>query len=1058
MAGRAIVSALAAWGGAPIPPSAEGASASAGSPFRTATFDEAHAAVAAALLLLGTAPHAAEAGAVRIGIATGDPDAAAREASSLGAWAAAGSIVMTGAAMEALGDRLPDGMAVRMEELMIGARPATVFGLRAAAEVVPHALPHPSTRLIGRGSELHEIRDLLQEQRLISLTGPPGSGKTRLALEIGRANLGRFTDGAWFAGLAPVQDPDLVSTAVAEALAVKEEAGTPMIDVVGRHLAQRSLLLIMDNFEHVLDAASSVARWLEASPHLRVLVTSRAPLHLSGEYEFVVPPLMVPPDPDDPEAWNSEAVQLFSDRARAVSPDFQPDARTLPDIARICRRLDGLPLALELAAARAKALPPAAIRRRLDHSLELLKQSNRDAPARHRSLHAAVSWSHSLLSEAEQAALRRLAVFRGGWDLEAADAVTLASHELGLDPLELMTSLLDESLIRRQPDSAVEPRYDMLETLREYGRERLREAGEAEASHERHARWFLELAERLAPSLTGGDQRSSLDRLERESDNFRAALRWAIDRREVELGMRLGAALWRFWQIRGHIGEGRQLLAELTAIDAEVDPRVRARALSAAGSLAYWQNDPAAAIGSYEASVELRRGIGDPAELASGLYDLGHALSVLGPVDPARGRALETEALAIYRSLGDRMGEARLIWALGTNSHFAGDDATAIDELAQSIDAFRDLDDPFGLAWALTIHGVPAARLERHDVAGASWREALTIFSAVDDVSGIDTVLDHLGRLAMVRGDVRRAVRLSAAASRVRGISQSAIVEMDDILGDPRSLPEHGLTDEELEAARREGEAMTTAEAVDYALQAEETQTTVRSDLRVHALGPMRAERGGVPIRSWGGEKAGSRQAQALFAFLFDRGEIGVPKDEVTELLWPDLSIRRGDLAFHRTLGGLRSVLDQGRAGAPSIVYSGGRYRLSADLVAWSDVGAFEDLLATSMRADGRRALDALEEARVLYRGDLFDDCPFYGDSAAVEERRAYLRGRFEDLLVELGDRYTELGDATTAAARYRQALVVNPASPRAIAGLARIDAEPRGRSGLPTAGGRHDQ
>lgn len=1042
MAGRATVSALAAWAGGPIPPGAGEAPLMAGFPFRTATFDGPQSAVAAALLLVSTSPHADDGGAIRIGIATGEPDAAAREASSIAAWAAPGSIVMTAGAMEALEHRLPDGMALRTETLMIGGRPLSVFALRAASEVVPHSLPRPSTRLIGRGSELREIRDLLREQRLVSLTGPPGSGKTRLALEIGRVTLGTFPDGVWFAALAPIQDPDLVSTAVAESLGLKEEAGVPMMDVVGRYLAQRDLLLIMDNFEHVLDAATSVAGWLETAPRLRVLATSRAPLHLSGEYEVVVPPLMVPSNPDDPEAWNTEAVQLFNERARAVAPDFQPDARTLPDIARICRRLDGLPLALELAAARAKALPAAAIRRRLEQSLELLKQSNRDAPARHRSLHAAVSWSHSLLSPAEQAALRRLSVFRGGWDLEAADAVTLDSTELGVDPLELMTSLLDESLIRRQLDVRTEPRYDMLETLREYGRERLLEAGEAEDTDERHARWFLELAERLAPSLTGRDQRASLDRLERESDNLRAALRWAIDRRAVELGMRLAAALWRFWQMRGHIGEGRQLLAELMAIDAEVDARVRARALSAAGSLAYWQNDRAAATGFYEASVELRRGIGDPAELASGLYDLGHALSVLGPEpDSARGRALETEALEIYRSLGDETGEAWLIWALALNSNFAGDHATAIEELARGIDAFRNLDDPFGLAWALTMHGVAAARLERYEGAAASLREALGIFAAVDDVSGIETVLEHLARLAMARGDVRRAIRLTAAAARVHGIGQTAIVEMGDSVDGRRLLPTHGLTDEEMDAARREGEAMTTAEAVEYALQADDAQVAAQSGLWAYVLGRMRAERGGVPVRSWGGEKAGSRQAQAIFAFLFDRGEIGVSKDEVTELLWPDLPIRRGDLAFHRTLGGLRSVLDEHRTGASSIAYSGGRYRLNPEVVAWSDVAAFEDLLAKSTQLDGRAAIDALEEARVLYRGDLFDDCPVYGDSSEVEERRAYLRGRFEDLLVQLGDRYSELGDSGAAAARYRQALAVNPTSPRATAGLARVGA-----------------
>ena len=918
-------------------------------------------------------------------------------------------------------------------------------GAAGGAAEVPHGLPHAPTRLIGRAAQIQRLAGLLQSERLVTLTGPPGSGKTRLAVEVAHEGLGSFPDGAWFVSLAPVQDHELIAQAVARTLSVTELPGNPMQALVARYLADRQLLLVLDNFEHLVDGATAVSTWLTAAPGLHVLVTSRTALHLTGEHEFVVPPLDVPPDPDDPAAASSASVQLFVERASSVGADFGADfgadARTLPDVARICARLDGLPLALELAAARTKALPTTAILGRLEHSLELLTYSARDVPERHRSLHAAVSWSYGLLAPEERAVFRRLSVFRGGWSLEAADAVASGSDELRADPLDLMSSLLDKSLIRRQSEARAEPRYDMLETLREYGSERLVEADESEATAARHARWFLDLAERAAPTLTGVDRGEWLDRLELESNNFSAAMRWAIGQREVELGMRLGAALWRFWQIRAHLTEGRQLMTELLALESEVDPAVRARALAAAGSLAYWQNDPSVAARLYTAALELRRTVGDPAEIASSLFDLGHALSVMDAIkDSPRGRALETESLEIYRSLGDPYGEAWMTWALGCNSHFSGNFAQAIEHLTDSIARFRELNDAFGLAWGLTIRGLSAVPMGQEDLAEEGWHEALRIFAAADDVSGIDSVLEHLARLSAARGDSARAVRLAAAASRVRGLSESAIVDVA-YLGAVGEAPEIvGLSPEEFEAARQAGAAMSTPEAIAYGLEA--ISSVPGFALRVHVLGAMHVERRGTPIQQWGGDKAGSRQAQAIFAFLFVRGEAGIAKDEVTELIWPDLEIRRADLAFHRTLGGLRTVLEQGREGVECVSYEGGRYRLAPDVVAWSDVTAFEDRLATSAGVRGRDAIARLEEARGLDRGDLLDDCPIFGDSVFVEEPRAYLRGRFEDLLLELGDRYAEIGEAPTAAKCFRQALALETGSDRASERLARLGSD----------------
>lgn len=1039
--------ALAAWAAPPPGPDdgdrGSAVSATTPTPFRSASFDDVHGAVAAALLLMSAVPHRDGTTPIGIAIAVGDAEEARADADALASRAPPGTILLTPAAVEAVGHRLPDGMALRAESLTTEDGALTAFALRDATEVVPHSLPFPATRLIGRASELRELRELLAAQRLVTLAGPPGSGKTRLAMELGRSALGSFADGAWFVPLAPIQDDELVANAVARPLDLPEKPGTPMSEVVAQHLAPRRVLLILDNFEHLLSGAAVVAQWLAAAPGLCVLVTSREPLHLSGEWEFEVPPLRVPSDPDDPRAAEAEAVQLFVERARAVDASFETDGPSLRDVVRICRRLDGLPLAVELAAARAKALPVAAILGRLERSMELLTRGARDIPQRHHSLRAAVSWSHDLLTPAEQAFLRRLAAFRGGWSLDAADAVT-AAQDLGQDALDLTTSLLDKSLVRRHSDASGEPRYDMLEVIREFAQERLREIDEEVPTLERHATWFLELAERAAPMLTGMERGPWLDQLQRELHNLRTALRWALDNDRIELGMRLAAALWRFWQIRAHMSEGRQVLAELLEADVEVEPAVRARALSAAGSLAYWQNDEEA-IRLYEASLELRRRLGDPAELASGLFDLGHAISCVAAVkDPVRGRNLELEALEIYRSLGSRMGEAWLVWALGCNAHFAGNNQQAADELGQAIELFRELGEPFGLAWALTMHGLAATLVGQRKLASDHFLEALPIFAEVDDVSGIDSVLEHLARLAAADGDPRRAVRLTTAAARVRGISESAIMQMvyaglpagvRPLTLDRARLP---LTPEEVEALTAEGEAMTTAEAVAYALSVGAAQA---AGLRVRALGPMRVERDGQRIQRWGGDKAGSRQAQAIFAFLFDRGAAGITKDEAVDLLWPDMTIKRGDLAFHRTLGGLRAVLDEGRQDGNVISYEHGRYRLAPGLVEWSDVAAFEQLIdgATGL-APAERAV-MLEEARDLYRGDFFDDCPSYGDSTSVEERRAYLRGRQEDLLVDLGDLYEGFNDESRALARFRQALTVNPDNARARSGIDRLGA-----------------
>ncbi len=975
-----------------------------------------------------------------------------------------GQVTLTEAAAADLED-VPDGMALAPatnEQTGGSAALAGAVVLVPAETMIDHRLPPVSTSFVGRASQLAELKRLLREQQLVTLAGPPGSGKTRLAIELARRVLGAFADGVWFVALAPVNDVRLMPAAVANVLGVKEDAAVPPQQLVAQHLSERRLLLILDNFEHLAEAAEALPGWLAAAPGLRILVTSREVLRLPSEYEYAVPPLSLAPASDVRRALDSEAVRLFLERAPKALRGEGADA-ALADVALICERLDGLPLAVELAAARVKVLPPAAILDRLDHRLEILGHGARSVPARHRTLRAALDWSHGLLSVTEQLLLRRLSVFKGGWGLAAAQVVSELSSEA--EVIQLTASLLDKSLVQRRLE-ANEPRYEMLETMREYGLERLEEAGELDRTRRLHALSLVGLAEEAQAHLTGNDQRRWLDRLEQEHDNVRAALRWALEQREGEICLRLAAALWRFWQIRGYIGEGRTWLSEAIDQAAEADTKLRAAALSAAGSLAYWQQDMVRACALYESALELRRerveqrakdddgrvaagdqlaSADDQRALAGALYDFGWALTVPGAptTDLHRGRVLGREALELFSAISDQAGVANATWLLAWNTHAAGDNQKALDQLRHCVELYRQLDDPFGLAWALHLLGTAALRLDLVQLAETSWHEALQIFAAAGDAPGTDTLLDDLANLAALRGHTVRALKLAATATRLGEASGSRMTQLVQKMEHRRLSGSGALSEAAMQAAWREGAAMAAAEAVAYALQATDADADVLEHhaLRVYALGPMRVERNGVPIRRWGGEKAGSRQAQAIFAFLYDRGATGLTKDEVIELIWPDLPLGRGDLAFHRTLGGLRDTLESEWPGVSAIAYEGGRYRLSEAIVGWSDVQRFEELLNSATRLEGDDAIALLEEACRLYRGDLFDDCPFYGDSQFVESRRQYLHGRYVDALLALAELYEHAGDRFLASARFRQALVAEPASSKASSGIERVGA-----------------
>jgi predicted ATPase/class 3 adenylate cyclase/DNA-binding CsgD family transcriptional regulator len=572
----------------------------------------------------------------------------------------------------------------------------------------PNNLPIQLTPLIGREKEGAAVQNLLQREdvRLVTMTGPGGTGKTRLGLQVAAELSDLFADGVYFVNLAPLSDPTLVVSTIAQILDLKETGEQPLLDLLKGYLHDKHILLLLDNFEQVVSAALQVADLLVACPQLKVIVTSRAVLHVRGEQEFPVPPLAVPDPkhlPDLVVMSHYEAVELFLSRAQAVEPEFRLSKTNAPAIAEICARLDGLPLAIELAAARVKLLPPQALLPRLGQRLAVLTSGPHDAPARQQTLRNTIAWSYNLLDADEQRLFMRLSVFAGGCTLEAIEAICSTLGDKAEPVLDAVASLIDKSLLQQIEQEGEEPRLLMLETIREYGLEALAVNGEMEGGRRAHATYYLALAEEAEPEFEGPQQVTWLERLERDHDNLRAAMQWSLEQGEathsLEMALRLGAALEDFWVIRGHDTEGRTFLERALAGSEGVTPAVRAKALGTVGRLALDQGDTDRGEVVCEQSLTLYRELGDTAGIALSLHRLGVVAWTRNNLTVSR--SLTEKALALGREMGDKGCIARSLNRLAFIADQQGEYTTGRALCEESLALYRELENKIGIVSSL---------------------------------------------------------------------------------------------------------------------------------------------------------------------------------------------------------------------------------------------------------------------------------------------------------------------------------------------------------------------
>ncbi len=736
-----------------------------------------------------------------------------------------GQIALSDTALSALGGSVPDdthivSLGPRRLKDFEDPRPLHLLVVPDAADDdrplrtidAPTNLPTPPTNFVGRADDLAALASTLAETRLLSLTGPGGTGKTRLALRLAASVADRFPGGTWFVDLAPVRDPALVAGTIAAALDVREEPGIPIAQTLRSHLQPLVTLLVLDNLEQLLPvAATDVAELLRSAPGLRIVTTSRERLRIAGEHEFGVPPL----DTDG-------GVQLFLDRARLVRPDAIRDDADLAAVNAIVGRLEGLPLAIELAAARIRMFGPEAILQRLTTSLDLLAGGARDTPERQRTLRGAIAWSYDLLSADEQAIFRRCAVFSGGWDVERAQDIVDPDGGLGLLVVDGLEALSDKSFVKIQPTEHGDPRFERHTLLSEFAGERLELSGERPDCERRHALAFLALAEQAGPHLTGTKADLWLDRLRHDQPNLRAAIRWSQTVGELEVGLRIVAAAWRFWQLSSQLTEGAAWCEQLLAHPASDDPVLRIGALSAQGGIAYWANEFATARSAYTERLRLAEELGDERAIAEAQYDLGF----MGVVDEDIEflQEHETIALAGFERLHDREGVVRARQALVLVSFLRGDYAEARALETLNLAEFEQAGSRLRIMDSLMLLAV-ASIFSDDLVAGRDYltrSDRLTSGVLTSQIAGL-AVSSHLASRAGLDEDAARLAGAAEAVTMETGVTNAALKILH--VQDPVTLVRARLGDA-ADAFLDEGRAMSFDDALALASEVADPNRT----------------------------------------------------------------------------------------------------------------------------------------------------------------------------------------------------------------------------------------
>jgi len=745
---------------------------------------------------------------VRMGIHTGEPTLAGDHYVGLDVHRAA-RIAATGYGQQVLlsershamtQGNIPEGVEVRdlgehrlkdihrpehIFQLLIPGLPADFPPLKSLEILVTNLPSLQQTSFVGREREMAEIKARLGAARMVTLLGPGGTGKTRLALQVGGGLLEQYPKGVWLVELGPVSDPEVVVQTVAAVFNVREAPSHTLLDMLIEYLKPRELLLILDNCEHLVEASARLAHaLLRGCPQLRILATSREPLGVAGEALYRVPP-MSRPDPTRvltaDQLGQFEAAQLFIERAILGNPQFMVTDRIAPVVARVVHRLDGIPLAIELAAARVKVLSVEQIAARLDDRFRLLTAGVRVGLPHHQTLRATIDWSHELLSVPERTLFRRLSVFAGGFSLDAAEAVCPGGEIDTLDVLDSLARLVDKSLLLTEElDGDV--RYRMLETIREYGREKLAAAGEQAELHSRHLQWQLALAEQAEPHLRGPEQITWLDRLELDHDDLRTALEWSRTGGDTGAGLRLAGALSIFWARRGHFSEGRERFSAAESAASTAPAAVGAKAIYGAGLLASLQADFARAELLCNQSLALYRELGDRSGAALSLAVLGGIARNRG--DFPQAAALLEEGLALARETDDKWTLAELLRGLGLMARRQGDNRRAKALLEESLTLWRAVGDKWGLAYCLTHLGVVAGTEGNFERARILYEESLALAKELGDRNQVAEIFGTLGSLAMDRGDFERATALleeSLVLSRELGNKREVAVALGNL-------------------------------------------------------------------------------------------------------------------------------------------------------------------------------------------------------------------------------------------------------------------------------------